>query len=114
MQMWKVHVRHVQASSEERNEAESETDHETDEVELSPVHKVSLRRGIGGRVCFGVGVLETSGALRTSMRRSARPGFSRISPSRMTHIRESLCLATVSSALCRSGSRAKRSAPAMR
>src|ERR1041385_7908098 len=121
VQVRQMNVRHVQASGQERNQAEEEAGQEADEIEVRPGHKV-LRTGSGAGdrrpemrsaffpFCTGAG----AGGFRTSIRRSARPGFSRMVPSNKRHMRESLCLATVNSAWCSSRSRAKRSAPLIR
>src|SRR5581483_9339842 len=55
---------------------------------------------------------EEDGGFKTSINRSASPGFSRMWPSRTRHMRESLWRAMVRSAWWTSGSREKRSAPA--
>src|SRR5215469_14211352 len=96
-----VQVRQMQvnASGQQRQQAEAEAYDETDEKEIGPGHDRLF-------------IFEpASGVFRTSMSRSARPGFSRISPRRTMHMRESLCFAMARSAVCSSESFEKRSAP---
>src|SRR5215831_6640902 len=101
-----VQMRQVQVerSGEERKQAQAETHQEADEVEVRPGHGYSLTGAPLGSALRSplarmgrAGFAGTAGVRNTSMRRSAKPGFSRISPRRRTHMRESLCLATVRS-----------------
>src|SRR5262244_1955063 len=62
-------MRHVHKTAESGNQAQSETDNETNQVNIRPSH--------------------TDGSFKTCKSRSASPGVSRISASRMKHIRES-------------------------
>src|ERR1039458_6769724 len=93
----------VYAAAQERQRAHAEPHQETDQIKSRPGHERLL--GLGAEVA--------GGAFKTSIRRSANPGFSKIVPNRIRHIRESSCLATASSARCRSASRLKCSAPEM-
>src|SRR5436305_10007223 len=88
-----MQVRQMQmdAAGQQRDEAEAEAHDETDEIEIGPIHD-----------CLRLGC--AAGAFRTSMSRSANPGFSRISPRRTRHIRESACFAMVSRDSWSSGS----------
>ena len=78
----------VHAAGQKRQRAQAEPDEETNEVEIRPGHErlLGLRSGDG------------AGAFSTSISRSASPGFSRIVPSSMRHMRESAWRAMVSRA----------------
>src|SRR4030095_4843894 len=84
-------VRHVHKTAESGNQAQSETHNETDQVNIRPSH--------------------TDGSFKTCRSRSASPGVSRISASRMKHFRESSCRAVFNSASHSSGSERNVSAP---
>src|SRR5206468_2700728 len=94
--MMKMEVRQmqVQVTEHERQRAQSEADDEADEIKRRPGHDRLLDLAAG----TGAATDAAAGPRSTSIRRSARPGFSRISPSRIRHMRESRCLATVTSA----------------
>ena len=68
---------------------QKEANQQARQIKTSPGHERLLGFGAGGAVGCG---------LSTSINRSASPGFSRIVPKSMRHIRESRCLAIVKSA----------------
>src|SRR5215510_14612109 len=84
-------VRHVHKTAESGNQAQSETDNETNQVNIRPSH--------------------TDGSFKTCKSRSASPGVSRISASRMKHFRDSSLRATLNIASHNSGSERNVSAP---
>ena len=85
-----IHLGHMQvnAAGQERQDAHAEPHKEADEIKSGPGHERLL----------GLGAGVEGGAFNTSIKRSANPGFSKIVPKSIRHIRESLCLAAVNSA----------------
>src|ERR1035437_5766923 len=82
-----MQVGHMQvyAAGQERQGAHAEPHEKTDEIKSRPGHERLL----------GLGAGVEGGAFNTSIKRSASPGFSKIVPNRIKHIRESSCLANV-------------------
>ena len=78
----------VYAAGQERQGAHAEPHEKTDEIKTGPGHERLL----------GLGAGVEGGAFKTSINRSASPGFSKIVPKRIRHIRESSCLAAANSA----------------
>src|SRR5215471_7394637 len=86
-----VQAGNMQKSPQHRKQAQQETNDETEEIKIRPVHVVC--------------------SFKTCRSRSARPGVSRISASRMKHFLESSWRATFKSASHNSGSSRNVSAP---
>src|SRR5947208_64473 len=99
----------MQASQQKRQQAEDKSKSETDEVEICPCHCDRLRSPTG--LWFrAAGGFRISG-LSASSKRSARPGVSRIAPSRRKHRRVSFSRAAFKRTSLTSGSLANRSDP---
>src|SRR5208283_108989 len=104
----KVDVRQVKASTQERHDAQGHSYEKAHEIEHGPSHTLAPANLLcrpprcGDSPRFG---------FKTSVSRSTNSGASKMAPSSIRHLRESLCLATCSSVWLSSGSRANCSAP---
>src|SRR5271166_2080823 len=89
----------MRRAGQERDQAAQEAYAKTEEIEGFPTHRAFLREA------------GCNSGRRTWNRRSVRPGVSRIDSINNRHLRESSCIAKLSSARLTSGSRENRSAP---